>query len=73
MVGPRYLIKNNENGILIPLNDSKAIVDSVNLIIESKNLDCKLSENANKMKNEFAIEIIAKRWEEIILEVKERK
>lgn len=73
MVGPSYIIKDKENGILVPVNNTKAIEQAINLIIEDEEINYKLSENANKTKRDFTIEKIAQEWEKIILDIKKGK
>ena len=67
--GPRYLIKNNENGILININDKVALTNAINLLIENNDLSAKIGNNANKICQELNPRKINNQWEKYILEV----
>lgn len=43
--GPKYLIKNNQNGLLVPTNDINSLVEAIIKIIENKQLADKISNN----------------------------
>ena len=67
--GPETLIKNNENGILIPVNDSNSLTKALNELIKNNELCKKISGNAKSIQKELNEEIIMKRWEKFFLKV----
>lgn len=60
--GAAMTIKNNENGILIPVGDTNALYESMKKIIEDKAFAQKLSENAVKVREDYSIEKIVDKW-----------
>ena len=64
--GAALMIKNNINGILIPVNDEEALYKAMEKIIENKEFTEKISSNAIKIKEEYSIEKIVNKWEELI-------
>lgn len=67
--GPRFLIKNNENGLLVPVNDIKALTDSMLYIIENNDSASKFSQNANKIGKELCSKRINKKWLDYIKKI----
>ena len=67
--GPNFLIDNNKNGILIPVNDKSALVESLEKLIEDKDFSKKLSGNAIKISSKYNTEKINKMWNFFINEV----
>ena len=63
--GPREIIDDGINGILVPVNDKDMIVASMKKIIEDDLLDS-FSENAKKKMKDYKIDIINKKWKEYI-------
>ena len=64
--GASMMIKNNINGILIPVKDEKALVESMNKISKDLEFANKLSNNGCLVREEYSIEKIAKKWQKII-------
>ena len=64
--GARMTIKNNENGILIPVGDTKALYEGIKKILTDKKFADRLSENSCKIRQELSIEKIVNRWLEVI-------
>lgn len=64
--GPRELINNNENGILVPVNNSKKMANAICKIIENEKLTNKLSLNANACQDNYSVETIVEQWKNII-------
>lgn len=64
--GPRQLICDGENGLLVPNNDIDALADGILRIIRDRNLSRKLSENAVKIVDEYSEEKICNQWKEYI-------
>lgn len=68
------VIKNGENGILIPPKNSKALSDAIVMLIKDKQLREKIAKNGSKqVKNHFPIESAAKKIEEIYDELLKKK
>lgn len=67
--GSKFLIKNNENGILVPVNNAEKLADAMNKIIENRDFSRKLSFNANKICESLNPKIINKKWEDFIYKV----
>ena len=64
--GPKELIKNNVNGVLIPVDDRKALIGAINRIISEKDFAREIGKNAEKIKNNLKIENIVMEWENFI-------
>ena len=69
--GPRAVIDNNINGILIPVGDSGACSDAMIKIADDDKLLSKLSCNAVKIRERLDSSVIANRWK-VYLEYIER-
>lgn len=63
--GARAVIKDGENGYLVPIGDVDAMVNRIQGLIEDKNLVNKLSENASKIREKLSRDIICKEWESL--------
>lgn len=64
--GARMMIENNENGILVPVGDTKKLYESMKKIINEKKFSNKLSMNAVKIKETLAEDKIVRRWIDIL-------
>lgn len=64
--GARMMIKDHENGILVPKGDKNAVYAAMKEIIENKELSQKLSKNATKVKEDLEASKIANMWIEMI-------
>lgn len=64
--GAKMMIKNNENGILIPVGDEVALYNAMEEIVQDKEFSRKISSNAVKIREEYSIERIANKWEAIL-------
>ena len=64
--GPKMLINNNENGILIGINNKEQLYEAMKKIIEDNNFANKLSQNAITSMKEYYPEKINREWEEYI-------
>ena len=60
--GARAIIENGENGILVPMDDKKAICDAMRMIADNFELSNKLSQNAEKIRFRLNIENIGNEW-----------
>ena len=64
--GPSELIDDGNNGFLIPVGDSKALQNKLNLLIEDDKLRNNLSKKANLKGKEFHIDNVCLKWERLI-------
>lgn len=67
--GAREMIKDGENGLLVPMKDETALYLAMKRLIDDKALSEKISENAVKIRNELSVEKIAGEWLEVIEKV----
>ena len=67
--GARYLIQNEENGILIPQRDEDALVCAMRKVLSNKEFAEKLGCNARKLCETLAPENIYGEWEEFISKI----
>lgn len=63
--GPRELIENQKNGILIPVGDEDALVDALYSIIDS-NMAEKMSNNSSKLRHSLTSVRIFENWEKYL-------
>lgn len=64
--GAREMIKNGENGLLVPMNDVKALALAMERIANDVELAEKCSVNASKIRSELSAEKITEQWIEYI-------
>ncbi len=72
--GPKELINNKENGILVPVNDEQALAESMKMILKDNKYAKKLGENAQKIVDKLKEEKIVDEWIQYInkiLQIKE--
>ena len=67
--GPKFLIDNEENGLLVPINDVNSLANAMDYLAENKNIATKLGNNANKIGKELKCEKINKKWIDYILKI----
>lgn len=67
--GPKALIKNGENGILVPPGNREALASAMEALICDPPRAAKLGENAKKIRETLAPEKIYKEWEDFISEI----
>ena len=63
--GPREIIKNNEDGFLIPDDDINMFADKICYLIENENIRKEMGEKARNNIQRFKIEEIAKQWDKL--------
>ena len=71
--GARFLIKNGENGLLVPQKDEEAMARAMERILSDEVFALKLGENARKLQETLAPDKIYGEWEKFILKVIEEK
>lgn len=64
--GARMLVKDGENGILVPTGDAYAMANAINKLIESKNLAYKMGEKAYQIRERLSVKQIADQWTNVI-------
>jgi glycosyltransferase involved in cell wall biosynthesis len=69
---PRELIKDGENGLLVPVGDETAMADAIDRYIENDELRKKCGTNARKIKDIAGTEVISDQWLEYLNEVVSR-
>lgn len=66
MTGPREIIRNNVDGILVPPKDIIGLANAICMLIENCDLRQDMSKNTLKNINNFSKETILKQWIELI-------
>ena len=56
----------DRNGILVPVGDTQAMYEAMRSVLKDPALAAKLSQNAIKVRDEFPLWKIAKRWLEVL-------
>ena len=64
--GARMFIHTFENGILVPVGDTKALYEGMKYVIENPNKAEEMSRNSIKIRDELAVDIICKQWFELL-------
>lgn len=64
--GARAVIKDHENGILVPVRDAERMYQAMREVIENQELANHLSQNAVRIREEQSLENIIEKWMEII-------
>lgn len=67
--GPRMVITQEENGLLVPVGDEDEMASAMNRLIEDKELAEKLGKNAAGISEKAGAEMIFKEWENYVLEI----
>lgn len=64
--GANAVIKDGENGLLVPVGDPDTLAEAVERVISQPELAFKLSQNARKIREDLKLENIAKQWMELV-------
>lgn len=64
--GARAIIRDAENGLLVPIKDAEALAKAMKRIVEEEGLAEKISRNAVKIREEQSLDKIIEKWTEII-------
>lgn len=67
--GPQMLIKNNENGILVPVKDSLKMMDAMKKILSNADFADELGKVARKKAETYHPNKVLKEWKEYITEI----
>ncbi len=60
--GSRMLIQDGENGLLIPMQDKKALADAMSRIADDPDYAEKLGQNATRVRGTYSKEAICEKW-----------
>lgn len=60
--GPKMLIKNGYNGLLVPINDEDAMSDAMEQLLSDTTFAEKLGANAKQKANDYRPEIVFNQW-----------
>jgi len=72
-VGPRELIGDNENGILVPMKDPEKMAEAMIRIMEDEELRIRIVENGKRKAQEFSISTSVRKYEELFKKLLERR
>lgn len=64
--GARAVIRDGENGLLVPVNDADAMYRAMKRVSDDRTLSQHLSKNASHIREELAVSVIAKKWEALL-------
>lgn len=67
--GPRFLIKNNVNGILVDTNNVKQMSEAIIKILSNKEFSKYISKNAKKIVEDLNPKKINKKWYDYVLKI----
>lgn len=68
--GPKYLVRNSEDGLLVPVDDPTALADAVNQILANSDLAASLvQQGKNRVAGEFSEAEIVRRYNELFLDL----
>lgn len=67
--GAKFLIKNGENGLIVPKGDTLLLAKAINSLIENEQLANNIGKNAMKIKDELSASAIYERWEKSLIEI----
>lgn len=67
--GPRTIIRNEENGLLIPMKDEDALVEGICRLIEDKDLAKRLGKEASRIEEIGNTRVIFEQWRDFLEKV----
>lgn len=71
--GPRMVITPEENGLLVPVGDEKALAAAINRLIEDRDFAERLGANAARIGKKASSEVIFGEWQAYITEILEAR
>ena len=71
--GPKMLIQNNEQGLLVAIKDVEMMAASIEKMLTDENYRTKAGLEARKRAEEFRDETVYKQWEDYFLEIMQRR
>lgn len=66
--GPAMLIRDGENGFLVPVRDTKALTEKLRLLLQDQGLREQMGRKASKVQEVYAPENVLPQWEEYLLQ-----
>ena len=70
--GPRFLITNSVNGMLVPVNNANILKNAIEKVLSNPDFALNLGNEAKKVRNLLAPNVIYKKWAEFIIDVVEK-
>lgn len=70
--GPRSLISDNVNGLLVPVNDIEKLKDAMITLLENDKLKHEISVNAKANANAFKTDVIYSNWKNYVKDIVEK-
>ena len=67
--GPRELIRNGENGILVPVGDKQALKNAIRSLLTDKDYQHRLGSNALAIRQTHALDVICRQWYDYFLHI----
>lgn len=67
--GPRYIIHQNIDGLLVPPNDVQALAQAMRLLLENPSLRLRMGEQARVSATRYEIAMVMKFWDSILREL----
>jgi len=64
--GPSEIVKNNEDGFIVPMNDTVQFTEKLDLLVNNFDLRKKMGRKATENVKEFYPDKIIKQWEDIL-------
>lgn len=64
--GPSDLIKDEYNGLLVPVGDTKAMTNAISKLLENRTLTENIGIQASKIQNKYAPETVNKMWKDYL-------
>lgn len=71
--GPRELIEENQNGILVNVEDEKMLQEALEKVLSDNQFSTYIGENAKKIKHKLQLSKILEEWEEYINKICSQK
>ena len=71
--GSAFIINNNENGILIPMNDTEALKESIIKCLTEREFAAEIGKRATAVSKDFTPESVCKEWEAYLQEIGNKK
>ena len=71
--GPRSIISDSEDGLLVPTGDVKMLAEKMMLLMEDEGWRKRLSENGKRKASHYAMEKVARQWQQLFEELAKEK
>jgi glycosyltransferase involved in cell wall biosynthesis len=64
--GPGEIIRNDENGLLIPAEDAAALIHALELLMSDATLRKRLGSNARNVSEAYSLDSVMRKWDRVI-------